>query len=112
MALDLSPDPWLHHPMPTLSPQTLTRHEQTTLLAVTAGHPRDHFAFGFALGTPLLKRPAGMAGRRGAQAVLLSVQLLVVTRSRGSMALGVKRAAGQGSPSGYRRKPIRFHRDR
>lgn len=39
--------------MPTLSPQTLTRTEQSTLIAVPAAHPRDHLAFSFALGTGL-----------------------------------------------------------
>ena len=39
--------------MPTLSPQTLTRTEQSTLLAVTAAHPRDHLAFSIAVGTGL-----------------------------------------------------------
>ena len=39
--------------MPTLSPQTLIRTEQSTLLAVTAAHPRDHLAFSFTLGTGL-----------------------------------------------------------
>ncbi len=39
--------------MPHLSPQTLTRDETQALLAVTAGHPRDHLVFSLALGTGL-----------------------------------------------------------
>ncbi len=39
--------------MPTLSPQTLTRTEQSSLLTVTAAHPRDHLTFSIALGTGL-----------------------------------------------------------
>lgn len=40
-------------PMPTRSPQTLTRSEQSTLLAVTAAHARDHLTFSIALGVGL-----------------------------------------------------------
>ncbi len=39
--------------MPYLSPPTLTAAEQCALLAVTAGHPRDHLIFSVALGTAL-----------------------------------------------------------
>ena len=39
--------------MPYLSPPTLTRAEQETLLHVSASHPRDHMIFSLALGTGL-----------------------------------------------------------
>ncbi len=39
--------------MPYLSPATLTRSEQQSLLAVSASHPRDHLIFSLALGTGL-----------------------------------------------------------
>ncbi len=39
--------------MPFLSPQTLTRDEQATILRVTADHPRDHLIISMALGTGL-----------------------------------------------------------
>ena len=39
--------------MPYLSPPTLTRAEQETLLGVSASHPRDHLIFSIALGTGL-----------------------------------------------------------
>lgn len=51
--LERSIHSWLSRPMPTLSPQTLTRTEQAALLAVTAAHPRDHLVFSIALGTGL-----------------------------------------------------------
>ena len=39
--------------MPCLSPTTLTRTEQRTILRATAKHPRDHLIFSLALGTGL-----------------------------------------------------------
>jgi integrase len=39
--------------MPYLSPPTLTRSEQETLLRVSSEHPRDHLIFSLALGTGL-----------------------------------------------------------
>jgi integrase len=39
--------------MPYLSPPTLTRVEQETLLRVSSMHPRDHMIFSLALGTGL-----------------------------------------------------------
>ena len=39
--------------MPYLSPSTLTRTEQETLLRVSSIHPRDHVIFSLALGTGL-----------------------------------------------------------
>ena len=39
--------------MPYLSPPTLTRSEQQSLLEVSAVHPRDHLIFSLALGTGL-----------------------------------------------------------
>jgi integrase len=39
--------------MPYLSPPTLTREEQRSLLDASAGHPRDHLVFSMALGTGL-----------------------------------------------------------
>lgn len=39
--------------MPYLSPPTLTRTEQETLLRVSSCHPRDHLIFSLALGTGL-----------------------------------------------------------
>lgn len=39
--------------VPFLSPPTLTKAEQQTLLAVSAVHPRDHLVFSLALGTGL-----------------------------------------------------------
>ena len=39
--------------MPYLSPPTLTRQEQQSLLEVSAVHPRDHLVFSLALGTGL-----------------------------------------------------------
>jgi integrase len=39
--------------MPYLSPPTLTREEQGSLLQASAGHPRDHLIFSVALGTGL-----------------------------------------------------------
>ncbi len=39
--------------MPYLSPPTLTRSEQQSLLEVSASHPRDHLIFSLALGTGL-----------------------------------------------------------
>ena len=39
--------------MPYLSPPTLTRDEQRTLLEESASHPRDHLVFSVALGTGL-----------------------------------------------------------
>ncbi len=39
--------------MPTLSPTTLTRAEQRTILRATAKHPRDHLIISLALGTGL-----------------------------------------------------------
>jgi site-specific recombinase XerC len=39
--------------MPFLSPQTLTRNEQKTILKETACNPRDHLIFSLALGTGL-----------------------------------------------------------
>jgi integrase len=39
--------------MPYLSPPTLTREEQRSLLEASASHPRDHLVFSVALGTGL-----------------------------------------------------------
>jgi Phage integrase family len=39
--------------MPYLSPPTLTREEQRSLLEASASHPRDHLIFSVALGTGL-----------------------------------------------------------
>jgi integrase len=39
--------------MPYVSPPTLTREEQRSLLGASAGHPRDHLAFSVTLGTGL-----------------------------------------------------------
>jgi integrase/recombinase XerC len=39
--------------MPYLSPATLTRIDQETLLRVSSMHPRDHLVFSLALGTGL-----------------------------------------------------------
>jgi integrase/recombinase XerC len=39
--------------LPHLSPATLTRSEQQSLLEVSASHPRDHMIFSLALGTGL-----------------------------------------------------------
>ena len=39
--------------MPYLSPPTLTREEQRSLLEASAGHPRDHLIISVALGTGL-----------------------------------------------------------
>ncbi len=39
--------------MSHLSPPTLTRSEQQSLLEVSASHPRDHLVFSLALGTGL-----------------------------------------------------------
>jgi integrase len=39
--------------MPYLSPPTLTREEQRSLLEASAGYPRDHLAFSVAIGTGL-----------------------------------------------------------
>ncbi len=36
--------------MPYLSPPTLTRSEQQSLLEVSAAHPRDHLIFSLAAG--------------------------------------------------------------
>jgi hypothetical protein len=40
--------------MPYLSPPTLTRSEQQSLLEVSAAQPRDHLVFSLALGTGLI----------------------------------------------------------
>ncbi len=39
--------------MAHLSPTTLTRSEQRTILRATAKHPRDHLIYSLALGTGL-----------------------------------------------------------
>ncbi len=39
--------------MPHLSPTTLTKAEQRTILRATANHPRDHLIYSLALGTGL-----------------------------------------------------------
>jgi integrase len=41
------------HQVPYLSPPTLTREEQRSLLEASACHPRDHTIFSIALGTGL-----------------------------------------------------------
>ena len=60
MRLDSPPHPWLPRPVSRLSPQTLTRAEQSTLLAVATAHLRDYLAFSNAFGTGL--RLAQIAG--------------------------------------------------